>query len=83
MASLAEALTYSSRAEEAEDLMLRIVRFDPLHQDWIKWNLAWVRWHTKNCDEALQTMNSMSDIPPMAYRVLAIIQVCRGDTQKA
>ncbi|WP_299919621.1 winged helix-turn-helix domain-containing protein [uncultured Roseobacter sp.] len=83
MASLAEALTYSSRAEEAEDLMLRVVRLDPLHQDWIKWNLAWVQWHTKNCDEALQTMNAMSDIPPMAYRVLAIIQVCRGDTQKA
>lgn len=83
MAALAEALTYGGRAEEAEDLMLRVVRLDPLHQDWIKWNLAWVQWHTRNCDAALETMNAMSEIPPMAYRVLAIIQMCRGDQREA
>lgn len=83
MAALAEALTYGGRAEEAEELMLRVVRLDPLHQDWIKWNLAWVQWHTRNCDDALETMNGMSEIPPMAYRVLAIIQMCRGDRSEA
>ncbi|MEO9821012.1 MAG: winged helix-turn-helix domain-containing protein [Paracoccaceae bacterium] len=83
MAALAEALTYGGRAEEAEDLMLRVVRLDPLHEDWIKWNLAWVQWHTRNCDDALEVMNGMSDIPPMAYRVLAIIQMCRGDESEA
>ncbi len=83
MASLAEALTYGGRAEEAEELMLKVVRLDPLHQDWIKWNLAWVQWHTRNCDDALQTMNAMSEIPPMAYRVLAIIEMCRGNTDGA
>lgn len=83
MAALAEALTYGGRAEEAEELMLRVVRLDPLHQDWIKWNLAWVQWHTRNCDAALETMNGMSEIPPMAYRVLAIIQMCRGDRDEA
>ncbi|NOD93232.1 tetratricopeptide repeat protein [Ruegeria sp. HKCCD4884] len=83
MAALAEALTYGGRAEEAEQLMLRVVRLDPLHEDWIKWNLAWVQWHTRNCDDALETMNGMSEIPPMAYRVLAIIQICRGDRDEA
>ena len=83
MAALAEALTYGGQAEEAEELMLRVVRLDPLHQDWIKWNLAWVQWHTRNCDAALETMNAMSEIPPMAYRVLAIIQMCRGDRVEA
>ncbi|NOD75653.1 winged helix-turn-helix domain-containing tetratricopeptide repeat protein [Ruegeria sp. HKCCD4332] len=83
MAALAEALTYGGRAEEAEQLMLRVVRLDPLHEDWIKWNLAWVQWHTRNCDDALETMNGMSEIPPMAYRVLAIIQMCRGDRDEA
>lgn len=83
MAALAEALTYGGRAEEAEELMLRVVRLDPLHQDWIKWNLAWVQWHTRHCDDALETMNGMSKIPPMAYRVLAIIQMCRGDREEA
>ncbi len=83
MAALAEALTYGGRAAEAEELMLRVVRLDPLHQDWIKWNLAWVQWHTRNCDDALETMNAMSEIPPMAYRVLAIIQMCRGDRNEA
>lgn len=83
MAALAEALTYGGRAKEAEELMLRVVRLDPLHQDWIKWNLAWVQWHTRNCDDALETMNGMSEIPPMAYRVLAIIQMCRGNKDEA
>ena len=83
MAALAEALTYGGQAKEAEELMLRVVRLDPLHQDWIKWNLAWVQWHTRNCDDALETMNAMSEIPPMAYRVLAIIQMCRGDRREA
>ena len=83
MAALAEALTYGGQAEEAEELMLRVVRLDPLHQDWIKWNLAWVQWHTRNCDDALETMNAMSEVPPMAYRVLAIIQMCRGDKKEA
>lgn len=83
LASLAEALTYGGKATEAEELMLRVTRLDPLHQDWIKWNLAWVQWHSRNCDDALQTMNAMSEIPPMAYRVLAIIQVCLGDTGEA
>ena len=83
MGNLAEALTYGGRAEEAEELMLKATRLDPLHEDWIKWNLAWVQWHTRNCDDALQTMNAMSEIPPMAYRVLAIIQVCLGNTDEA
>lgn len=83
MANLAEALTYGGRAEEAEELMLKVVRLDPLHEDWIKWNLAWVQWHTRNCNDALHTMNAMSEIPPMAYRVLAIIQICLGNTNGA
>lgn len=83
MANLAEALTYGGRAEEAEELMLKVTRLDPLHEDWIKWNQAWVQWHTRNCSDALQTMNAMSEIPPMAYRVLAIIQVCLGNIDEA
>ncbi|WP_371225411.1 winged helix-turn-helix domain-containing tetratricopeptide repeat protein [Roseovarius sp. 2305UL8-3] len=83
MASLAEALTYGGQAEEAEELMLKVVRLDPLHQDWIKWNLAWVQWHTRHCEDGLRTMNAMSEIPPMAYRVLAILQVCLDNTDDA
>ncbi len=83
MANLAEALTYGGQAEEAEELMLKVTRLDPLHEDWIKWNQAWVQWHTRNCSDALETMNAMSEIPPMAYRVLAIIQVCLGNTDEA
>ena len=83
MASLAEALTYGGQADEAEELMLKVIRLDPLHQDWIKWNLAWVQWHTRNCDDGVQVMNAMSEIPPMAYRVLAILQVCLGNQDEA
>ena len=83
MANLAEALTYNGQAEEAEELMLKVIRLDPLHEDWVKWNLAWVQWHTRNCDAGVRTMNAMSEIPPMAYRVLAMLQVCLGNTDEA
>ena len=83
MSDLAEFLGYAGRFDEAEELLLRAMRLDPLHPDWFKWNLAWVQWLKGNCKDALQTMNAMSEIPPMAYRVLACIHICLGQQNEA
>ncbi len=83
MSDLAEFYGYAGRADEAEKLLLKAMRLDPLHPDWIKWNMAWVQWLKGNCDDALLTMNAMSEMPPMAYRVLAIIHICLGHQNEA
>lgn len=83
MSDLAEFLGYAGRADEAEELLLKAMRLDPLHPDWFKWNLSWVQWLNGNCEDALRTMNAMSEIPPMANRVLASIHICLGQRDQA
>jgi len=83
MCDLAEFLGYAGRGVEAEALLRKAMRLDPLHPDWIRWNMAWVQWLNGNCEGALQTMNAMTEIPPMANRVLAVIHVCLGRQKEA
>lgn len=78
MCDLADLLGYAGRVDEAETLLRQAMRLDPLHADWVRWNMAWIQWLGGKYDQALQTMNAMFEIPPMANRVLAIIYVSLG-----
>lgn len=78
MCDLADFLGYAGRVEEAERLLARAMRLDPLHADWVRWSMAWTQWLGGKFEEALETMNAMSETPPMANRVLAIIYACLG-----
>ena len=73
MCDLADFLGYAGRTDEAEVLLERAMRLDPLHPDWVRWNMAWIQWLGGKSEQALQTMNAMSEVPPMANRVLALI----------
>ena len=83
MSNLAEALAYYGRAKEAEEIQVRAMRLDPLHPDWMKWNLAWIQWLGGKCDDALETMHAMSQIIPLAYQSLAVIHICLGQQSQA
>lgn len=78
MCDLADFLGYAGRTDEAEVLLDNAMRLDPLHPDWVRWNMAWIQWLGGKYEQALQTMNAMSEIPPMANRVLAIIYAALG-----
>ena len=78
MCDLADFLGYAGRSDEAETLLRKAMRLDPLHADWVRWNMAWIQWLGGKYDQALQTMNAMFETPPMANRVLAIIYVSLG-----
>ena len=78
MCDLADFLGYAGRADEAEVLLDRAMRLDPLHPDYVRWNMAWIQWLGGKFEQALQTMNAMSETPPMANRVLAIIYASLG-----
>ncbi len=73
MCDLAEFYGYDGRYDAATALLKRAMRLDPLHPDWMKWNLAWVQWLARQYPEALRTIRAMTALPPMAYRVLAVI----------
>lgn len=83
MCDLAEFLGYAGRPAEAEKLLEKAMLLDPLYQDWTRWSMAWVQWLNGNCEAALQTMNAMTEIPPMANRVLACIHMCLGQQDEA
>ena len=83
MGDLADILAYAGRTSEAEELLAKAMRLDPLHPDWMRWNLAWVQWLSGQFDTALNSLNAMTDIPPMANLVLTLVQIDRGDLPKA
>lgn len=83
MCDLAEFLGYDGQIEEAQHLLRRAMRLDPLHPDWFRWNLAWLQWLGGEFASAAQTMNAMSEIPPMAFRVLAVIEMDLGQPERA
>ena len=83
MADLAEFLGYAGQADEAETLLDKVARLDPLHLDWVRWNRAWVQWLNGKPDLALETITSMTETPPMANRVLAIIHMSLGQVEQA
>ena len=78
MSDLAEYLGYAGETEKAEALLRKAMRLDPLHLDWIRWSMAWLQWLGGKPDDALQTMNGMSETPLMAHRVLAMIHASLG-----
>ena len=83
MSDLAEYLGYTGQTAKAEALLQKAMRLDPLHPDWIRWTMAWIQWLGGKSGDALQTMNAMSETPPMANRVLAAIYVSLGRLEDA
>ena len=78
MCDLADFLGYAGRVDEAQAILRKAMRLDPLHADWVRWNMAWLQWLDGEYDQALRTMNAMFEIPPLANRVLALIYVSLG-----
>ena len=83
MCDLADFLAYAGRTDEAEQLLQKAMRLDPMHPDWFRWNMAWIQWLKGNNDAALHSLNAMSDIPPMAYHVLILVHMGLGNVPKA
>lgn len=83
MGLLVEALGYDGRTAEAEELQKLAMRLDPLHPHWMEWNLAWLQWMNGKCDQALDTLQEMHRMPPLAYRMKAIVHICLGQTSEA
>lgn len=60
------------------------IEIDPLNDGWsYPAELAFALWAAEKCDEALDTIQLISDVPVRALPYLAVIEVCVGDETAA
>ena len=83
MSDLAEFFGYAGRNDEAARLLHWAMRLDPLYPDFFRWNLAWIQWLSGENEDALRTISAITDLPPMAHRVLAVILASLGREAEA
>lgn len=69
-------LLYSGQTEEAIGVLERAAEVDPLHGDWLRWQLGWAYWQNEECEKGLEAMKSMASPPKASNKTLAALFVC-------
>ncbi|WP_068118221.1 winged helix-turn-helix domain-containing tetratricopeptide repeat protein [Tropicimonas marinistellae] len=76
-------LLYSGRTDEALAALHKAQEVDPLHGDWLRWQLGLAYWQNDECEKGLEAMQSMASPPIASNKALAAILVCLDKTQQA
>ncbi|MDA7427024.1 winged helix-turn-helix domain-containing protein [Primorskyibacter aestuariivivens] len=69
-------LLYSGQTDAAIEALQKAAEVDPLHGDWLRWQLGWAYWQKNQCDKGLEAMQSMSSPPSASNKTLAALLVC-------
>ena len=69
-------LLYSGQTDEAIDVLQRAAEVDPLHGDWLRWQLGWAYWQNEECKKGLEAMQGMASPPNASNKTLAALLVC-------
>lgn len=80
---LAESLLFVGNTDQALELIARLERIDPLYRFGVQWTKAWALWQAGDCEQALVAFQSTPSMPIAANKVLAAIQYCLGNQEKA
>ena len=81
--ALAQPYFYLGRTNEALDVLAKAELIDPLSNFVHHWMKAWALWQDHQCEKAYLSLNNISELPTEAYKLLAVIDICRGDTGAA
>ncbi len=76
-------LLYEGRTEEGIEALERAKQVDPLHGDWLRWQMGWAYWQSGDCETGLEEMLGMSSPPPPSNKALAALLICLGKTDEA
>lgn len=76
-------LLFSGETERAKSILLQAKSVDPLHSDWLLWQLGWAYWQNHECEKGLDAMMAMSAPPAASLSMLAALQVCLGELDQA
>jgi TolB-like protein/DNA-binding winged helix-turn-helix (wHTH) protein len=69
-------LLYSGRSEDALDALQRAKDVDPLHGDWLRWQLGLAYWQISECEQGLEEMQSMASPPSASSKAKVALLVC-------
>jgi Flp pilus assembly protein TadD len=72
-------------AEQAVAQAKDAIRYNPLYPDWCLWNLGWAQYMAGQHEEAVATLEKMTNPPNGVRRTLApaLVQVGRLDEARA
>lgn len=76
-------LLYAGRSDEALEALKRAKEVDPLHGDWLRWQLGLAYWQIDQCDKGLEEMQSMASPPSASAKAKAALLVCLNRTSEA
>ena len=80
---LAMPYFFLGRTDEALEALAKAEVYDPLGDFVHHWMKAWALWQDHQCEKALLSLNNLSELPTETYKLLAVINICRGDTDAA
>ena len=69
-------LLYSGRSEDALAALRRAKEVDPLHGDWLRWQLGLAYWQINECERGLEEMQSMASPPSASGKAKVALLVC-------
>ena len=69
-------LLYAGRSEEALQVLQRAKEVDPLHGDWLRWQLGLAYWQIDECEQGLEEMQSMASPPSASGKAKAALLIC-------
>ena len=76
-------MLYLGQTDEAIASLLKAKEVDPLHGDWLRWQLGSAYWQAGECEKGLASMRSMSSPVAAANKTLALIHICLDQTEQA
>jgi len=81
--AMSEPLLFDGQTERAIEVLQQAAKVDPLHGDWLRWQLGWAYWQNEDCEKGLDSMLSMSAPPMPSNKSLAALYMCLGRTEDA
>jgi adenylate cyclase len=80
---MVELLVSLGQAEQAVARAKTAMRRNPRHPDWYLWNLGWAQYFAEQHDEAVTTLQKMTEPPNLVRRTLAAALVRVGRIDEA
>ena len=69
-------LLYLGRSADALEALQRAKDVDPLHGDWLRWQLGLTYWQLNECEQGLEEMQAMASPPSASGKAKAALLVC-------
>lgn len=76
-------LLYSGRTDDALAALRRAKEVDPLHGDWLRWQLGLAYWQINECERGLEEMQSMASPPSASAKAKVALFVCLDRIEEA